>query len=107
MSSTAQATSSYETVKLIIDALANYTNETGVDLSKNILVVNHEEFRSPEAILQLFEEREKAFREYRMGMRLTNCLKPAVKVLFELSGILDEAASPVSPKCHLVGRLLS
>jgi hypothetical protein len=106
MSSTGQATSPFENVKLIIDALADYAKKTGVDLSKNPFATKLEQLRSPGDILQLLEEREKAFKEYREGnRRLTNFLNPAVKVLHGFSGILSEAAGLVSPKCHLVDLL--
>jgi len=107
MSSTGKATSPFENVKLIINALADYAKETGVDLSKNPFAAKLEQLMSPEDILQLLEEREKPFKEYREGnRRLTNFLNPAVKVLHGFSGILREAASLVSRKCHLV-RLLT
>jgi hypothetical protein len=107
MSSTGQAISSTDNVELIIGALADYANETGIDLSKNPFVSKLEQSRSPDAILRLLEEREKSFKEYRDHgkRRLINCLNPAVKVLHRFSGILSEAAGLVSRKCHLVGLL--
>jgi hypothetical protein len=102
MLSNRQATSSAENVQLIINALADYTKETGIDLSKNPFAATLEQLRSPDAILQLLEEREKAFEEYRGGKRrLTNCLNPAVTVLHRFSGILSKAAGLVSRRCHL------
>jgi fungal STAND N-terminal Goodbye domain len=107
MSSTGQATSPFENVILIINALADYAEETGVDLSKNTFAAKLEQLRSPEDILQLLEEREKAFTEYREGNRkLSNLLNPTVRVLHGFSGILSEAAGLVSRKCHLVGLLM-
>ena len=107
MSSTGKATSPFENVKLIINALADYAKETGVDLSKNPFAAKLEQLMSPEDILQVLEEREKEFKEYREGnRRLTNFLNPAVKVLHGFSGVLSEAAGLVSRKCHLV-RLLT
>lgn len=104
MSSTGQATSPFENIKLIINALANYANETGVDLSKNPFAAKLEQLRSPEDILQLLGEREKAFKEYREGnRRLTNFLNPTVNVLHGFSGILSEAACLVSRENHLMG----
>jgi hypothetical protein len=104
MSSTGRATYSNDNVQLIIGALADYAKETGIDLSKNPFAAKLEQSRSPDAILQLLEEREKAFKEYRDGKRrLINCLNPAVKVLYRFSGIL--AVGLVSRKCHLVGLL--
>jgi hypothetical protein len=106
MSPTGQATSSLENVKLIFNTLADYAKETGVDLSKNPFAAKLEQLTSPEDILQLLEEREKSFKEYREGnRRLTNFLNPTVKVLHGFSGILSEAAGLVSRKSHLVSIL--
>jgi hypothetical protein len=107
MSSTGQATSSPSTVQSIIDALADYTNVTGIDLSKNPFAAAIELSNSPEAILELLQEREKAFKEYRDGKRrLISCLRPAVKVIQLFSGILGEAANGVSHTCHLATLLV-
>jgi hypothetical protein len=106
MSSTGQATSSTDNVQLIIGALDDYAQETGIDLSKNPFATNFKQSNSPEAILQLLQEREKAFKVYRNdNRRLINCLNPAVKVLHKFSGILNKAASQVSRTCHLVNHL--
>jgi fungal STAND N-terminal Goodbye domain len=97
LSSTGQATSSASNIQLIVDALADYARITGIDLSNNPFASTLEQSNSPEAILQLLEGREKAFKEYRDGdRRLTHCLSPAVKVLQAFSGILGEAVSLVS-----------
>ena len=78
MSSTGQATSSTSNFQLIVDALVDYAKITGVDLFAATL----EQSNSPEAILELLQEREKAFKEYREGnRRLISCLSPAVKVI--------------------------
>ena len=101
MSSARRAISSTENVKLVIDALADYAKQTGKDLSSNPFADKFQLSNSPEDILQLLEEREKAFKDYREGnRRLINCLNPAVKVLHAFSGILGEAASLVSQPCH-------
>src|SRR6266403_3995375 len=106
MSSAQPAISSAENVKLFIDALADYAKETGKDLSSNPFADKFQQSTSPEDILQLLEEREKAFKEYREGnRRLINCLNPAVKVLHAFSGILGQAASLVSESRHLVCHL--
>jgi hypothetical protein len=104
MSSTGQTTFSTSNIQLIIDAaLADYTKITGTDLSKTPFAAAIERSNSPEAILQLLQEREKAFKEYREGnRRLINCLSPAVSVIQAFSGILGEAASLVSHTCHSV-----
>ena len=101
MSSTGQPTPSTSTIQSIIDALADYTKITGIDLSKNPFFAAIDHLNSPEAVLELLQEREKAFREYRDGnRRLISCLRPAVTVIQAFSGILGEAVSLVSHKFH-------
>ena len=104
MPSTEQATSSTDNVQLIICALADYAKETGIDLSKNPFAAKLEQSGSHDVILQLLQERAKAFKEYRDGKRrLISCLNPAVKVLHRFLGILSEAVGQVSRTYHLVG----
>ena len=89
---TTSPTSSTSNVQLITDALVDYAKITGIDLSKNPFAVAMETANSPEAILELLQEREKAFRDYREGnRRLIKCLSPAVNVIQAFSGILGEA----------------
>jgi len=99
MSSTGQPTSSTSSnpnTQLITDALANYARITGIDLSEHPFAAALEQSNSPEAILQLLQEREKAFKEYRDGnRRLINCLSPAVNVIQGFSDILGEAVNLV------------
>src|SRR5882762_6739684 len=103
MSSTVQAASSTSNIQLITDALADYAKETGIDLSKNPFAAAIDGVNSPRAILELLQEREKAFKGYRERNRtLINCLTPAVNIIQAFSGILGEAVSLVSPTCHLV-----
>jgi hypothetical protein len=105
MSSSGQPTSSTSNIQLIIDAIADYAKITGIDLSINLIAATLEEPNSFEAILQLFQEREKAFNEYRDGNpRLITCLSPLVKVLQALSGIVG-GAIVVSHTYHLVSLL--
>jgi hypothetical protein len=103
MSSTVQATSSTSStsnIQLITDALVDYARITGIDLSKNPFAAAIEHANSPGAILELLQEREKAFKDYREGnRRLISCLSPAVNVIQAFSGILGEAVSHTS---HLV-----
>ena len=105
MSSTAQATSATSHIRLIIDdALADYSKSTGIDLSNNPFLVALEQSNSPEAILQLLQEREKALNDYRDDdRRLIKCIRPAVNVLQAFSGIMGEAASTVSN--HAISRV--
>jgi hypothetical protein len=106
MSFTSQSTPPTSNIQLIIDALADYAKITGIDLSKNPFVSLLEQSNSSEAILELLQEREKAFKEYRdENRRLISCLSPAVKVLQGLSGILGEVVNMVSHTCHLVSLL--
>jgi hypothetical protein len=105
MSSTVQATSSTSTsnIQLITNALVDYENITGIDLSKNPFAAAIKQANSPGAILELLQEREKAFKDYREGnRRLVSCLSPAVNVIQAFSGILGEAVSLVSHTRHLV-----
>jgi hypothetical protein len=106
MSSTVQetsTTSSTSNIQLITDALVGYAKVTGIDLFKNPFATAIERANSPGAILELLQEREKAFKDYREGnRRLINYLSPAVNVIQAFSGILGEAVSLVSQKCHLV-----
>jgi hypothetical protein len=93
-SSTSPSPSNFQ---LIINAVADYANQTGLDLVKNPFAEKIELSNSPEAILELLQEREKAFKEYREGnRRLITCLTPAVMVLHAFSGILGEAVTLVS-----------
>jgi hypothetical protein len=101
MSSTGQATSSTSSVQFIIEAaLADYTKNTGIDLSKTPFAAALEQSNSPEAILQLLHDRENAFKEYRDGSRrLINCLSPALNVIQAFSGIMGEVVNLVSLTC--------
>ena len=106
MSLTGQATSSTSNIQLIINALADYAKVTGIDLSSSPFAALLEQSNSPDAILELLQAREKAFKEYRdSNRRLISCLGPAVKVLQAFSGILGEAASLVSCIYHLMSPL--
>src|SRR5579863_2457070 len=83
--------------QLVMDALADYANQTGIDLSQNPFVEKLQQPTTPDSILELLQEREKSFKEYRNGNRkLISCLSPAVHVLHAFSGILGEAVSLVS-----------
>ena len=109
MSSAVQATSSTSStsnIRLVTDAFEKYAKITGNDLSKNPFATALEQSDSPEAILELLQEREKAFKEYREGSRrLINGLSPVVNVLQGFSGILGEAVGLVSQAAHTIRRL--
>ena len=110
MSSTVQTTSSTSSTpnfRLITDALVDYAKITGIDLSKNPFATAIERVNSPEAILGLLQEREKAFKDYREGnRRLISCLSPVVNAIQAFSGILGEAVSLVSHTCPLVKKVI-
>ena len=102
MSSTGQATPSTHNIQLIIEALDDYAKLTGIDLSKNPFTEQLKLANSPEAILELLQEREKAFEKYRDGnRRLVGCLSPAVTVFHAFSRILGEAVNLVSHITHM------
>jgi fungal STAND N-terminal Goodbye domain len=106
MSSAEQATSSTSStsnVQLITDALEKYAKITGKDLSKNPFAAALKQSDSPEAILELLQEREKAFKKFREGSRrLISCLNPVVNILQAFSGILGEAVGLVSHAIHII-----
>jgi hypothetical protein len=94
MSSTGHTISNLQS--LVDAALHDYANLTGIDLFQNPFVEKLQQSNSPDAILELLQEREKTFKEYRNeNRRLIRCLSPAVRVLHAFSGILGEAVSVV------------
>jgi hypothetical protein len=96
MSSTGHATTSHSHFRLITDALVDYTNVTGTDLSQNPFAEKFQQAHTADDILELLQEREKAFAEYRDGnRRLLNCISPAVHVLHVFSATLGEVIGQV------------
>ena len=96
------STSPSSNIQLIIDALVDYSKITGIDLPRNPFAAAIERVNSPGDILELLQEQEKAFKDYREdNRRLITCLSPAVNVIQAFSGILGEAASLVSHTGHL------
>ena len=96
MSSTGQPSSS-SYYRLIVDAQADYANQTGIDLSKSLFTEKIKLLNSPQAIVELLKEREKTFKGHpSMNRRLIGCIGSAVAVLHGLSGILSDAVSRVS-----------
>ncbi len=82
--------------------MADYAKITGIDLSNNPFAAAIERANSPGAILELLQEREKAFKDYREGnRRLISCLSPAVNVIQAFSGILGQVVSLVSHTCGM------
>lgn len=96
MSSTGHSTISRSNFRLITDALVDYTNVTGTDLSQNHFAEKLQQSNTADDILELLQEQEKAFTEYRDGNRsLLDCLSPAVHVLHVFSATLGEVFSQV------------
>ena len=84
-------------LQLITDALADYARRMGIDFSQNPFVDELQRSDTPDAILEILQQWEKAFINYREGNRtLINCFSPAVRVLHVFSGMLGEAVSLVS-----------
>ena len=65
------------------------------------MLFRSERLNSPDAVLELLQEQQKSFIEYRDGnRRLISCLRPAVNVIQAFSGILGETVSLVSHISH-------
>jgi hypothetical protein len=100
MSSTEHTITPNSNLQLIIDALAEYADQTGTDLSQNPFAEKIQHLNTPDTVLELLKEREKAFKEYRDANRgLIDRLSPAIRVLHAFSGTLGEALSLVCPTC--------
>jgi hypothetical protein len=83
--------------QLIIDAFDDYARQVGVDLTKNPLADALRGCDSPNAVLELLQDKANAFKTYRDGDRtLINWLKPVVQVVHGFSGVLGPAISLVS-----------
>ncbi|KAH9063565.1 hypothetical protein EDB87DRAFT_128411 [Lactarius vividus] len=81
---------------LILDAFDQYASHVGIDLTKNPLADAIRRCDSPNAVLQLLQEKAHAFKDYRDGDRtLIDWLKPVVQVVHGFSGVLGEAISLV------------
>lgn len=66
---------------------------TGIDLTIHPSAHRLQNCHSPDAVLQLLQEREMAFRDYRDGHRtLINWLLPVVQIVHAFSGALGEVA---------------
>ena len=91
------SSTSHSTIQSVIDALADYADQTGIDLSQNPFAQKLQQSDTPDAILELLQERGNAFKDYRDGNRgLISCLSPTVRVLHVFSSTIGEAFSLVS-----------
>jgi hypothetical protein len=86
-------TSSLHFRSILDAALDNYTRLTGIDLTTHPSVHRLQNCHSLDAVLQLLQEREMSFRDYRDGhRRLINWLLPVVEIVHAFSGTLGEVA---------------
>lgn len=82
-------------------AFDGYTRLTGIDLTTHPSTQRLQSCHSPEAVLQLLQEREASFEDYRDGhRRLINWLLPVVRVVHAFSSPLVEVGGlpVVSPR---------
>jgi hypothetical protein len=78
-------------LRVILDALNDYAKETGIDLAKNPFSTSLQGCNSPEDILQLIQDKAKAFKQFREGNRtLINWLKPVVSVVHAFAGTIGQ-----------------
>ena len=86
--------------QLIINAFDDYAKQVGVDLTKNPFADTLRGCDSPNAVLELLQDKANTFKTYRDGdpsRTLMNWLKPMVEVVHGFSGVLGPAISLVSP----------
>jgi hypothetical protein len=96
---TEHTTISPSNLQLIIDSLGDYALRMGIDFAQNPFAGELQRTDTPNGILNLLQEREKAFIQYRNRNRtLINCFSPAVRVLHIFSAKLSDAVSLVSFK---------
>ena len=91
------ATSPSNFQSILDAALDDYHKHTGIDLTKHPSAAQLQNCHSPDDVVQLLLERETSFKDYREKYRkLIDCLRPVVKVVHALSGILGEGTGLVS-----------
>jgi hypothetical protein len=97
MSSTEYTTISPSNLQLIIDALGDYANQTGIDFAQNPFTKELQRTNTPNDILKLLQQRENAFIQYyNRNWMLINCFSLAVRVLQIFSQKLGDVVSLVS-----------
>ncbi len=82
----------------ILDAaLADYTNQIGIDLANHPLADGLRSCGSPDDVLKLLEDKANQFKDFRDGNRkLLNWLSPVVHVVHTLSAVLGASITLVS-----------
>jgi hypothetical protein len=97
MSSTEYTTISPTNLQLVNDALGDYAHRMGIDFAKNPFAEELQRINTLNDILNLLQQREEAFIQYRNRNRtLINCFSPAVRVLHIFSEKLGDVVSLVS-----------
>ncbi|KAH9178016.1 hypothetical protein EDB89DRAFT_2239733, partial [Lactarius sanguifluus] len=83
--------------KPILDAaLADYTNQVGIDLATHPLVDSLQSCGSPDDVLKLLEDNANKFKDFRDGNRkLLNWLSPVVQIVHTLSAVLGSSIALV------------
>ncbi|KAH8989780.1 hypothetical protein EDB86DRAFT_3245115, partial [Lactarius hatsudake] len=83
--------------KPILDAaLAEYTNQVGIDLTTYPLADTLRSCNSPDDVLKLLEDNANKFKDFRNGNRkLLNWLSPVVQVVHTLSAVLGASIALV------------
>jgi fungal STAND N-terminal Goodbye domain len=89
--------------QLIIDALAEYASQTGIDLAKHPFVDQIQNCDSANAIFQLIQDKANQFRAFwDENCKLIDSLDPVVQFLHAISGTLGKALVLVSPPNHTI-----
>ncbi len=82
---------------ILDEALADYTEQTGIDLAKQPLANSLRSCGSPDDVLKLLEDKANQFKDFRDGNRkLINWLSPVVHVVHTLSAVLGASITLVS-----------
>ena len=97
MSSADRTTIPPSNLQVIIDALGDYTLRMGIDFMQNPFAEELQRTNTPNDILNLLQQHEKVFMQYRNRNRtLVNCFSLAVRVLHVFSEKLGDVVSLVS-----------
>ena len=90
MSSSTHSGSSASRFQSILDnALEDYTNQTGVDLTKNDFAELFKRCDSPDEVVSLLTDKAKKFKEHQDGNRkLINKITPVVQLVHLFDGVL-------------------
>jgi fungal STAND N-terminal Goodbye domain len=89
MSSTHISSANFQSI--LNAALDSYARRTGIDLMKHPSIDKLQSCHGLEDVLELLQDREAAFEDYRNKHRkLINCLRPVVQVIHAFSGVLGE-----------------